>query len=61
MCRYARISQARSHMFYYIGRRALADITKLGGEVMDKCEGLSSSAPATAENASELSIFAKAC
>ena len=44
-------------MFYYVGRRALADITNQGGEVMDTLvdtrEGQSSSAPATAEGASE--------
>lgn len=52
-------------MFYYVGRRALADITNQGGEVMDTLvdtrEGQSSSAPATAEGVSEPSILVKAC
>ena len=52
-------------MFYYVGRRALADITNQGGEVMntlvDTREGQSSSAPATAEGVSEPSILVKAC
>ena len=53
------------NMFYYVGRRALADITNQGGEVMDTLvgtrEGQSSSAPATAEGVSEPSILVKAC
>ena len=53
------------NMFYYVGRRALADITNQGGEVMDTLmdtrEGQSSSAPATAEDVSEPLIFVKAC
>ena len=52
-------------MLYYVGRRALADITNQGGKVMDTlvdtCEGQSSSAPATAEGISEPSILVKAC
>ena len=48
-------------MFYYIGRRALADITNQGGEVMDTRESQSSSAPVTAEDVSEPSILVKAC
>ena len=52
-------------MFYYVGRRALADITNQGGEVMDTLvdtrEGQSSSAPATAEGVSEPLILVKAC
>ena len=41
------------NLFYYIGRRALADVIKQGEEVMDTREGQSSSAPATAEDVSE--------
>ena len=41
------------NLFYYIGRRALADVTNQGQEVMDTCEGQSSSALATAEDVSE--------
>ena len=41
------------NMFYYLGRRALADITNQGGEVMDTRDGQSLSAPATAEGVSE--------
>ena len=37
------------NLFYYIGRRALADVTKQGEEVMDTHEEQSSSALATAE------------
>ena len=52
-------------MFYYVGRRALPDITNQGGEVMDTLvdtrESQSSSAPASAEGVSEPSILAKAC
>ena len=52
------------NMFYYVGRRVLADITNQGGEVMDTLvdtrEGQSSSAPATAEGVSEPSILANA-
>ena len=50
-----------SNMFYYIGRRALANITNQGGEVMDTREGQSSSTPETAEGVSESSILMKAC
>ena len=53
------------NMFYYVGRRALADIINQGGEVMDTLvdirKGQSSSAPATAEGVSEPSILVKAC
>ena len=53
------------NLFYYIGRRALADVIKQGEEVMDTREGQSSSAPATAEDVSEgvsePSILVKAC
>ena len=38
------------NLFYYIGRRALADVIKQGEEVMDTREGQSSFAPATAED-----------
>ena len=44
-------------MFYYIGRRALANITNQNGEVMDIRKDQYSSAPATAEGVSEPSIF----
>ena len=54
-----------TYLFYYIGRRALADVTNQGEEVMDICEGQSSSAPAIAEGVSkgvsEPSILVKAC
>ena len=53
------------NLFYYIGRRALADVIKQGEEVMDTREWQSSSAPATAEDVSEgvsePSILVKAC
>ena len=49
------------NMFYYIGRKALADITNQGGEVMDTSEGQSSSTPATAEAVLEPLILVKAC
>ena len=53
------------NLFYYIGRRALADVIKQGKEVMDTREGQSSFAPATAEDVSEgvsePSILVKAC
>ena len=49
------------NMFYYIGKRALADITNQGGEVMDTREGQSLYAPAIAEGVSEPLIFVKAC
>ena len=38
------------NLFYYIGKRALADVIKQGEEVMDTREGQSSSAPATADS-----------
>ena len=41
------------NLFYYIGRRALADVTNQGEEVMNTYEGQSSSAPATPEGVSE--------
>ena len=54
-----------TYLFYYIGRRALADVTNQGEEVMDIREGQSSSAPAIAEGVSEgvsePSILVKAC
>ena len=53
------------NLYYYIGRRALADVIKQGEEVMDTREGQSSSAPATTEDVSEgvsePSILVKAC
>ena len=53
------------NLFYYIGRRALAEVTNQGEEVMDTREGQSSSAPATAEDVSEgvseQSILVNAC
>ena len=53
------------NLFYYIGRRALACVTNQDKEVMDTCEGQSSSAPATTEDVSEgitePSILVKAC
>ena len=53
------------NLFYYIGRRALADVTNQGEEVMDTRKGQSPSAPATAEGVSEgvsePSILLKAC
>ena len=52
------------NLFYYI-RRALADVTNQGKEVMDTREGQSLSTPATAEGVSEgvsePSILVKAC
>ena len=45
------------NMFYYIGRRALADITNQDGEVIDTREGQPLIAAATAG----LSILVNAC
>ena len=47
-------------MFYYIGRRAIADIINQGGEVMVTRKGQSSYAPVIAQGVSEPSIFVKA-
>ena len=60
-----KIDRILYNLFYYIGRRALADINNQGKEVMDTREGQCSSAPATAEGVSEgvsePSILVKAC
>ena len=53
------------YLFFYIGRRALADVNNQGEEVMDTRKGQSSSTPPTAEGVSkgvsEPSILVKAC
>ena len=53
------------NLFYYIGKRALADVNNQGKEVMDTGKGQSSSAPVTAEGVSEgvsePLILVKAC
>ena len=53
------------NLFYYIGRRALADVNNQGKEVMDTREGRSLSTQATAEGVSEgvsePLILVKAC
>ena len=53
------------YLFYYIGRRALADVDNQVEEVMDTRKGQSLSAPVTAvgvsEGLSEPSILVKAC